>query len=259
MSTTHLAQTPAASSPPGVTSDLLHPPTKNILPGVVAAIIGMFIAAIFLTIRIYTKVFLARRFGFDDVALLLSKALSVVVQVLIVYLKMQKIEGVHVWDLSVPNFKTMGLFTGVSVILYVWTTALAKVSILMLYLRISPEKWFIFSIYATITFVTSFATAATAALIFACLPLERVWDPTVTYGHCINRGKVYLSMAGMNAATDIIILVLPMPLLNRLNLAFRQKVGVMLIFGVGSLYVCTSTLPRYAWNLGLPLCFTAAR
>ena len=135
------------------------------------------------------------------------QALSVVVQVLIVYLKMQKIEGVHVWDLSVPNFKTMGLLTGVSVILYVWTTALAKVSILMLYLRISPEKWFIFSIYATITFVTSFATAATAALIFACLPLERVWDPTVTYGHCINRGNVYLSMAGMNAATDIIILV----------------------------------------------------
>lgn len=73
MSTTDLAQTPAASPPPGVTSDLLHPYTKHTRSGVVAAIIGMFIAAIFLMIRIYTKVFLARRFGFDDVALLLSK------------------------------------------------------------------------------------------------------------------------------------------------------------------------------------------
>ncbi|PPJ57690.1 hypothetical protein CBER1_00166 [Cercospora berteroae] len=200
----------------------------------------MFIAAIFLTIRIYTKIFLARRFGLDDAALLLSKTLSVVVQALIVYYKMQKIDGAHVWDLSVPNFKTITRITAICAILYIWTTALAKVSILMLYLRLSPEKWFKFSIYTTMAFVTSFTIATSLALVFACVPLARVWDPTVTDGHCLNPGKVYLSMAGMNAATDVIMLILPMPLLNSLNLAFRQKMGIMLIFGVGSLTMITS-------------------
>lgn len=71
--------------------------------------------------------------------------------------------------------------------------------------------------------VTGYCTSLALSLIFACTPLGMVWDVTITEGHCmdqesrtsfladftvgINRGKIYLATAGLNAATDVIMLV----------------------------------------------------
>lgn len=69
---TDLAHTPAASAPPGYTSNLVDPVTKNNTPGIVLAIVGMIISTAFLAMRIYTKAVLARIFGVDDILLILS-------------------------------------------------------------------------------------------------------------------------------------------------------------------------------------------
>ena len=133
--------------------------------------------------------------------------LSLVVQIVIVQLKANDVIGTHIWDLTLAEFVHLARITTVVSVLYLVVMACCKISILLFYLKLSREKWFTYAIYATMGLVISFSTSLTLALIFACTPLKRVWDVTITEGHCVNQGKIYLATAGLNAASDIIMLV----------------------------------------------------
>ncbi|USW58983.1 hypothetical protein Slin15195_G123020 [Septoria linicola] len=261
MSKPDLAHTPATSAPPGMVSNLENPTTKNTSPGMVLSIFGMCLATLFLMVRVYTKAFLARLFGIDDVALIISWVLSMAVQISIVHYMAEGIIGTHIWDISVEDLKSLVRVTAVNSVVYLAVMALAKFSILFFYLRLSREKWFTRAIYATMGLVASFSVALMLALIFACKPFKRVWDPTITEGYCLNRGKMYLATAGLNAATDVIMLLLPMPMLRKLQVPRIQKIGLVAIFSIGSLTMATSLIrlclmPPLIKNLDMPWALT---
>lgn len=73
-----------------------------------------------------------------------------------------------------------------------------------------------------------------AAGIFACMPIARNWDKSVP-GSCIPSKPRYYAYVAFNFVTDIMILVLPLPLINRLNITRRQKFGLIVVFCLGSL------------------------
>jgi hypothetical protein len=73
------------------------------------------------------------------------------------------------------------------------------------------------------------------ALIFPCKPIAKAWDVTITEGSCINRGAVYIMQAVTNIVTDIVLLLLPIPIVWKLQMPVVQKIGLVLIFVVGSL------------------------
>ncbi|PPJ50472.1 hypothetical protein CBER1_06767 [Cercospora berteroae] len=209
-------------------------------PGVVLAIFGMSIATTFLAVRIYTKAFLAHLFGIDDVFLLLSWAMSMIVQIIIVWMKTNGLMGMHIWDTSIQDLKTIVRITTVCSILYLAVMAFAKFSILIFHRRLSPQRWWRYAVDGTIATIVAFTVSQMLLLTFACISLNRVWDPTITEGHCINRGNVYMATAGTNAATEIFMLFLPMPILLKLQIPTIQKVGLVLIFSVGSVTMATS-------------------
>ncbi|EME80791.1 uncharacterized protein MYCFIDRAFT_110181, partial [Pseudocercospora fijiensis CIRAD86] len=233
---------PAASAPPGLTNNLIDPLTKDTTAGIVLAIAGMAISTTFLLIRIYTKAFLARIFGIDDVLLIVSWMMSLVVQITIVYLMAVNIIGAHIWDISLLDFNKIVRITAIDSVVYLIVMALAKFSILLFYLKLSREKWFTYSIYGVMALVVGFSSSLALALIFACTPLKKVWDVMVTGGHCINRGQIYLATAGLNAASDILMLFLPMPMLIKLQVPKLQKIGLIFIFSIGSLTMVTSVI-----------------
>lgn len=67
-----------------------------------------------------------------------------------------------------------------------------------------------------------------------CIPVNAFWDSSVD-GGCIPKGFLWYFNAGMNITTDLVILLLPIPVLSHLRLALRQKVGLLLIFATGVL------------------------
>ncbi|CAK3920277.1 hypothetical protein AC579_6149 [Lecanosticta acicola] len=239
---TDLNHTPAASAPPGFTSNLIDPVRKEVLPGITLAIVGMVISTAFLAMRVYTKAFLARIFGLDDILLIISWAASLSVQITIVYYMADRTMGTHVWDISVQQLKNLVLVTSVDSVTYLIVLATAKIAILLFYLKLARERWFILATYAAMGVVVSYGIALACSLIFACTPLVRVWDVTVTEGHCINRGKIYLATAGLNATTDIVILILPMPMIYKLQVKRIQKLGLLFIFSIGSTTMVTSMI-----------------
>lgn len=161
--------------------------------------------------------------------------------------------GVHMWNLYVfeVNLAVLVRFPSDTIsspvllismqlisvcsILYIPLMALAKFSLLLFYRKLSLERWYKYAVYAAMAFIISYSIALAFALIFACTPLEKNWDITITTGTCINKGQLYLSTAGLNAGTDVILLILPIPMIIKLHVPVVQKVGLILMFGIGSL------------------------
>jgi hypothetical protein len=66
------------------------------------------------------------------------------------------------------------------------------------------------------------------------MPVKRTWDISITEGSCIDRTPVFMATAVLNMATDILLLVLPIPMIMKLQMPRAQKLGVICAFGIGS-------------------------
>lgn len=70
-----------------------------------------------------------------------------------------------------------------------------------------------------------------------CVPIHSFWDlsRSTRNQHCLPAGPVWFTNAGIQIATDLVILAFPMPLLWKLQIPKKQKWGIILIFGLGVL------------------------
>ena len=77
---------------------------------------------------------------------------------------------------------------------------------------------------------------------FQCLPIEKAWLPLLD-GHCANQLAAQTASAVLNTFSDFVILVVPIANVLGLQLYKKGRVGLILIFGFGLLYVALSHDP----------------
>ncbi len=73
------------------------------------------------------------------------------------------------------------------------------------------------------------------ATVFQCVPREKIWNPFIMTGGCINLKAAFIAASAINVVSDWTILLLPLYRIQRLKIATKRKVGVMAIFAVGLL------------------------
>lgn len=106
----------------------------------------------------------------------------------------------------------------------------------MLYYRLlSTFRIWQYTIYLVAFVIAGYSTALTLALIFACSPIEKGWNSSITQGSCINRPGVYLATAISNTVSDVILILIPIRVVWRLRMPLIPKLGVIIIFGIGCL------------------------
>jgi hypothetical protein len=88
-------------------------------------------------------------------------------------------------------------------------------------------------------FIIGYTIGLFFALLLACAPMNKNWDVLVE-GTCVNLPALYFATAAVNIASDILLFFLPLPMVCQLQLPFKQKIGLMGIFTIGSLTVITS-------------------
>ena len=167
--------------------------------------------------------------------------------------------GIHQWNVQLKNFISVlyvcfsparvwwdlltaaGVpqYTNVVSIMYGLTMFVIKLSILLQYLRIfAPTKqrnsmfwgvhiviWCNFVFYFVITFFE----------IFACNPREKYWDVLITTGSCFNTLAENIAAGAINAVSDFVILLLPQPVIWRLQMPLKKRLQVSVIFLAGFL------------------------
>ena len=121
--------------------------------------------------------------------------------------------------------------------LYLAAVALPKISILGLYLRIFSISRARITCYIVIFMVTANWVAFIFAATFQCSPIAFQWDKSITGGTCVDIQALYRASSAPNIATDVIILILPIPTVWRLKASVIRKLGLMLVFLAGSVSV----------------------
>ena len=116
---------------------------------------------------------------------------------------------------------------------------LTKIAILLYFLRlITWSRALQITVYSLITIVVIYSIVASWKWVYACRPLQKYWDFTITDCSCLNWQGITIFSGAMNSLTDFIILILPFALLRGLkSLPMVERIGVMLIMMTGGLYV----------------------
>jgi hypothetical protein len=112
-----------------------------------------------------------------------------------------------------------------------------KLSLLTFYLHLSPQTWFRASVWISIVIVALYTSIITFIMFFQCSPPRKSFDFSITHGSCIDAGILYMATAVSNIITDIILFCLPIPMVYQLHMPRIQKVGAIIIFAIGSMYV----------------------
>ena len=111
---------------------------------------------------------------------------------------------------------------------------LIKISILLMYYRLFVVSRFQQVVRLCLVIVAMIGISTTLAAIFACSPVRGFYDSSVK-ARCIDDVKFYWASACLNVITDAFVLVLPMPMVWRLQTTLRRKIGLSIIFVIGGL------------------------
>ncbi|KAK2005661.1 integral membrane protein [Colletotrichum eremochloae] len=192
------------------------------------------LSIVFVGLRAFTRISLARKaFGLDDLC-----ELGV---------------GVHLWQVRRADFSPgFTLHSLIAALVYSLSVTTAKLSLLVLYLRLSPERWFRIVTMAFIGFATAYASIYFFLIILGCRPIHASWDLSArAKATCINKSVLFLVLSGTNIVMDIVCLILPLKIIIPLQMAKRQKLSLILLFATGG-FVCLCAIRR---TTILPLLF----
>jgi hypothetical protein len=121
--------------------------------------------------------------------------------------------------------------------IYLSILPLTKVSVLLFYLRIFPQKSFRIVTYVVIALNVGYMLSFVLISIFQCRPINAAWLRwNGEYpAECNNINAQAWASAAINMVLDIVTMALPLRELSKLNLSPRKKVLVMIMFSLGFL------------------------
>ncbi|KAK2611986.1 hypothetical protein QQS21_001951 [Conoideocrella luteorostrata] len=232
------------SPPEGYVVDFNKPQRQSVEASYVVIGVGIVISTFFMLQRLYVKRVLRNKLGVDDLLLVFAWIGSVAIQGLIVYTFHEVIMGVHVWEIPLGKFEKFAMEIGgyVTSIVYTVPTTLAKIVILLFYREIdNPVAWYMWSVNSMMFIVAGSGIAILLSSIFPCQPFAKSYDITLAnIGSCINRPAMYQATAGLGVATDVLIFIIPIPMVIGLRMSASKKIGLIAMFGIGSATVITS-------------------
>lgn len=121
-----------------------------------------------------------------------------------------------------------------------------KVALLISYLRLfkgTNHTIYRRVVWATILFVVAGHLGCALTLILACQPVHKSWDP-LTPGTCLPSGPSFTAYAIVTIISDVLVAVIPIPVLLQLKVSTSKKIGLIVIFLLG-LFTTLCSVFRY--------------
>lgn len=122
--------------------------------------------------------------------------------------------------------------------IYQFGVSLFKVALLLSYLRLlqaTSKKGYRVLIWVAIVAVLLGHLGSAFALIFACKPVSFSWKLTVSDPHptCVNLSQTSLIYSLITIISDVLVAVLPIPVLLTLKIPNSKKAGLVGVFLLG--------------------------
>lgn len=121
--------------------------------------------------------------------------------------------------------------------LYNGSLTAIKLTFLLQYHRILGTGQMRKVIMVAFVLIAMWSISQLLVVIFTCTPIHKFWLPE-TPGTCIPNLPFWYANAAGNIVTDVIVFILPLPVLGRLNLRKSQKLALIGVFSLGFFVSC---------------------
>ncbi|KAF2705047.1 hypothetical protein K504DRAFT_506519 [Pleomassaria siparia CBS 279.74] len=203
------------------------------------------ISAIFVLIRIGYKLLVSRtELGWDDHFIIITLLTGVPNTIIIDIGAFRNGLGLDTWTLPFDEITRFVRFFYIMEVNYFADLSLLKLSLLFFYLRIFPASNVKRVIRATIAFDVTYGITFVIVSIFQCRPISHYWTnwDGEHRGTCININALGWANAAISISLDVWMLAIPLSQLVHLKLAWKKKVGVAMMFFVGTFVTVVSIL-----------------
>ncbi|KAI9696360.1 MAG: hypothetical protein M1820_008202 [Bogoriella megaspora] len=186
--------------------------------------------------RLYSRAFLTRSLGSDDIVMALVSCLICVTAVM-------DLEGLfngwaqHVGDITVGQYSSEQKWQYICYTLMYIELFLIRASIMLFVLRLLPSFKVIQRRIVYGVFLINFVITLFACLSFglSCRPMKANWD-AIPNAHCFSKELLVITNqvnAALSCACDIVVAIVPQFLLWKVQMAPRTKRVLKIIFSLG--------------------------
>jgi hypothetical protein len=188
-------------------------------------------------LRFFSKYIAGSELGLDDWFIAITLGVGIPSSVLTVHGIISNGIGRDIWTLTPKQITDFVHVFYAMEILYFAQVAFLKLSLLFFYLRIFPGDMVRRLLWGTVFLDICFGMLFVLIAIFQCRPISYYWNnwDGEHQGSCLNVNGLGWSNAVISIALDGWMLALPISQLVSLQLHWKKKVAVSLMFLVGTL------------------------
>ncbi|KAJ6256333.1 hypothetical protein Dda_8831 [Drechslerella dactyloides] len=210
--------------------------------GCVGTVFGIMaaVAVVAVGLRVWSREVLASRLMIDDWFLIVGFLLSVAYGIIAIVHANLLLPAVAVWDMSWNTYSQTQMYQTILSLIYPAPLFFIKTSLLLFYLRLCPSyPSEARSVFRTSIFVTFFFILTTSCVSFfvVLLQCDRIayWEEEVVTACKLDARMVLVAIGAVGVVTDLILWLMPLPLVWRLDLGKREKFLAIITFGLGAL------------------------
>lgn len=173
--------------------------------------------------------------------------------------------GNHVWEVTkdkMVGFQQVQFFEAyvmvvaddfqalyADTIIYGLAAWFTKTTLLLIVIRVfAPYRGVVIFIYVFIGLMLCYYLPVMIIKARICNPISALWIPDLP-ATCLDRVKLFYCDTVMSAFTDVVILLLPIPLVWSLNMSFKRKLRIVALLGAGGVATGASVVRLIVSNL----------
>ncbi|KAK3390683.1 hypothetical protein B0H63DRAFT_121690 [Podospora didyma] len=217
-------------------------------------LVTLSLALICLSLRLYVKTFVLRKPNWDDLFMVLATIFGTGVTVTVILANTRYGWNHHIWDLKLTDLITARKVSFAAQMLYLFSTALAKISILLSYTSLAvPGTPLDVVSKVTIGLIGAGQGSFLIVLLTQCIPTSSYWNLARINEDCsVREGSFLMAQAVFTVLSDLAVWVLPLPTFYYARLPLGQRVALIVLFSFGAVVVVAACLRTYWlwWAVG---------
>ncbi|KAJ5691541.1 hypothetical protein N7488_012276 [Penicillium malachiteum] len=205
------------------------------------SIVMMAVCFITVLLRVFVRMYIVRAFGWDDTLMVVALALFIVLGTCCMIGSKDGIGHTETDFKSLELYQKALLWWWLGQMLYLWASAVAKVSIALALLRLAVKKIHRMMLYVVIGLAITIGLMFWFVLLLDCHPISYFWgqaDPLTASGTCLSV-NILLDIAYLYSCLTIIcdftLGIFPIILVWNLQMNQRTKVAVGSILSLGAI------------------------
>ncbi|KAJ5835504.1 hypothetical protein N7447_001530 [Penicillium robsamsonii] len=206
----------------------------------IVSIVMMFISIVTVALRSFVRVNILRAFGWDDALMVAALILFTLLSICGINGAMNGVGHTRTDFPSMEVYKKALVWWWLAQMLYVWASAVAKISISVALLRLAVKKSYRLILWSIISVVITVGLMFWLVLLLACNPISHFWERVdgTSKGTCLSMSTIldityFYSCVAI--CCDIALGLLPAFLVWKLQMNSRMKFAVGGILGLGAI------------------------